>query len=701
MKPIASIIVLLMATSLFAQQKETFDLVTYSPPNGWKKEVTENTISYTNINKSSWCRIGIIKSTISKGSIEQDFESEWEELIVKNYKPTGARQLNEVQEDDGWSVKDGGTPFTFNNTEAMALLTTMSGFDRCVSIVATTNSQDYLKDIQAFIASVDLIKPEIIPTETPTETPNGNNDINSIIGTWGKTGSVNPSYNDAYATSIAGYSTDQYTFYSNGTYYFVSKTFGMSFAKILLVKENGTYQISENNITITPQQSVLETWSKKDSIDNLGRPAGGDKWGKLLSSQKRTVERVTYQFTKHYFSGIQLWNLVLQAEKTTQRDGPHSNNNTFSNAWYYSPISSSNPVIELPYGEQIKTNANSSIIGTWGVSLVVPYRSGTEGTAGSTIKQYTFNFNGTYTFYSKTFRYRYENLILIKENGTYQINGNTLTINPQQSVIESWSKKDGTDMWGNLLSTQDRTLEKITYQFTKDYSSGVQEWNLVLQADKVTQRDGPFSSSTTFSNAWYYAPISSRNPIIELPTGEQIPAEVIKKEPVQQTVTNNNTPILGTWVHSETDNSNYRVQNGVISYITRQYTFNANGTYLFYTKTYDPLLDKTLLGMENGTYQISENNIIVNPQKSVLEAWTKIDNRDEWGKKLNTQSIPLEKTTYQFTKNYSEIMKRWELVLQTSKETKRDGYFSSNKTFSNAYYYATVAFNNKAIELPN
>ena len=46
-------------------------------------------------------------------------------------------------------------------------------------------------------------------------------------------------------------------------------------------------------------------------------------------------------------------------------------------------------------------------------------------------------------------------------------------------------------------------------------------------------------------------------------------------------------------------------------------------------------------------------------------------------------------------------MKRWELVLQTATETKRDGHFTSNNTFSNAYYYAAVADNNKAIELPD
>jgi hypothetical protein len=150
-------------------------------------------------------------------------------------------------------------------------------------------------------------------------------------------------------------------------------------------------------------------------------------------------------------------------------------------------------------------NNNAAIIGTWGISMVVPYRSGTEGTAGSNIRQYTFNANGTYYFYIKTFRYRYDKLLLTREYGTYQISGNNITISPQKSVIESWSKKDGTDKWGNLLSSQNKTLEKITYQFSKQYFSGIQEWNLVLQANQETERDGHFNGGSAFSNAWLYS----------------------------------------------------------------------------------------------------------------------------------------------------------------------------------------------------
>ena len=154
-------------TNLFAQ-KETFDIIAYSPPAEWKKEVTENIISYTKINNKnkSWCRIGIVKSTISKGNIEADFESEWQDLIIRNYNPTEVPIMNEVHETDGWKVKEGVVKFKFNNTDAQAMLTTISGFNRCASIIITLNNQEYVCDIDTFLRSVEFKKMEIA-TQTP------------------------------------------------------------------------------------------------------------------------------------------------------------------------------------------------------------------------------------------------------------------------------------------------------------------------------------------------------------------------------------------------------------------------------------------------------------------------------------------------------------------------------------------------------
>jgi len=65
----------------------------------------------------------------------------------------------------------------------MAVLTTASGYDRCVSIVAVTNNKDYLKDVQELIASVELIKPAIAssPTETNKLQTEQQNSVNTPL----------------------------------------------------------------------------------------------------------------------------------------------------------------------------------------------------------------------------------------------------------------------------------------------------------------------------------------------------------------------------------------------------------------------------------------------------------------------------------------------------------------------------------------
>jgi hypothetical protein len=301
-------------------------LISYSPPLGWKKDVTENITTYTGINNitKNWCRIGIVKSTNSKGNIVADFESEWKGLIIKNYNPTDAPKINEVRESDGWKIKEGVTKFRFNNADALAMLTTISGFDRCASIVITMSSQDYLKDIDMFLTSVEYKKMNTAPQPAAAE---NNADNASIIGIWQATASDQSSYR--VNNGVMNYITRQYTFNANGTYTFVSKAFDPLMDQILLGKENGKYQINGNNLIIVPGESVIEAWSKKD---------GKDEWGKMINSQNQAQENVSYRFNKHFFNGTRKWSLVLQGDNATRRDGPFSGNTAFANSWIYDTV---------------------------------------------------------------------------------------------------------------------------------------------------------------------------------------------------------------------------------------------------------------------------------------------------------------------------------------------------------------------------
>ena len=322
----------MVSTSLFAQ-KETYDLITYSPPKGWQKEVKETLILYTTVDKknNSWCQIGIVKSTNSKGSIDKDFESEWQDLVVKQYNPAGKPQLTDVQEANGWKVLAGVGKFVFNNNDAIVMLTTASGNGRCVSIVSITNSQDYISQIETLLNSVELKAIEQVGLQKGTTNAGENS---PVVGSWGKSNTVSQ-INNRFGNY--SYNKQQYTFKADGSYIFVAKTYNEQYSETFLIKENGNFVIKGNTITISPKNSVIEAWSKKNGADN---------WNQLKSTQKRPLETVSYQFS------IAENNLLLQTDKQTQRDGSFNTGNTYR----YGPPGTFTAIV-LPEGDKLTSEA--------------------------------------------------------------------------------------------------------------------------------------------------------------------------------------------------------------------------------------------------------------------------------------------------------------------------------------------------------
>ncbi|HLN73867.1 MAG TPA: hypothetical protein VK205_11270 [Prolixibacteraceae bacterium] len=324
MKTLLTLILNLLVTAVIAQS-ETFDLTSYTLPSKgeWKKEVKENVVSYTKTDnvKRTWCQIGIYRSTASKGSIEADFDSEWQLLIATPYNIQAEPKSGGIQEAEGWKIKVGSGTFSFNNSNAQAILAVMSGNDRVVSIVAINNSQDYMSQIKSLLESVKLTIPE-----TKSELlPISDSETSAITGSWGKSNSVGQ-INNRFGNY--SYNKQQYYFNSNGTYTFLGKNYSEQYNETLLIKESGKYSVNGNNLTINPENSVIEAWSKKN---------GGDNWNMLKTSQQRPLEKFTYKFA------IEEKNLVLQADRETQRDGRFSNGNTYS----YGPPGTFTP-IKLP-----------------------------------------------------------------------------------------------------------------------------------------------------------------------------------------------------------------------------------------------------------------------------------------------------------------------------------------------------------------
>jgi hypothetical protein len=248
---------------------------------------------------------------------------------VKPFHPATAPELSPSESADGWSVQIGVAPFDYNGAQTAAMLVTTSDFRRCMSIVVITNTDEYQSVVEKFLSSVDLAKQATTSeTNRAAQQPQSNSNSNnvSIVGSWGKSNSV-AQVNNRYGGSYS-YNKQQYTFNANGTYSFVGKNYSEQYDETLLIKETGTYSISNMTLIITPQTSVIEAWSKKD---------GGDNWKQLKTSQKRVLEKATYKFALIDRS------LILETDRETERDGRFSNGNSYT----YGPPGTFTPV-KLP-----------------------------------------------------------------------------------------------------------------------------------------------------------------------------------------------------------------------------------------------------------------------------------------------------------------------------------------------------------------
>ncbi|RAW02850.1 hypothetical protein [Pseudochryseolinea flava] len=158
---------LLMAVGSFAQQ-QTYDLLSFTPPSGWTKITRENAIafSFTDNVKRTWAQISIVKSTVSKGNMENDFQSEWKDLAVTPYGTSQQPQAIDKQVFNGWNFWSGSGKFVFNNENANLILSSFSDGQRCISFVIMSNTTAYGAKFDAFIASIQISQPTVVNTSS-------------------------------------------------------------------------------------------------------------------------------------------------------------------------------------------------------------------------------------------------------------------------------------------------------------------------------------------------------------------------------------------------------------------------------------------------------------------------------------------------------------------------------------------------------
>jgi hypothetical protein len=312
----------------WAQATETFDIATFQPPKGWTRQTGQNTIQFSAANETDYCLITLYRSIPGIGNAKENSDAAWKTLVKEAVNISTAPKFVSLTGFRGWEIYTTHAPFEKSGSNGVAMLVTASGFGKMMNALILTDTQAYESEIAAFLGSIDLKAQQSKPAGETNS---------AIVGQWGVAHSDQSSF--AVSNGISGYIKKQYTFNPDGTYEFLIKTFAYTSTNLLFTKETGTYQLSGNTLTVTPQKSYIQAWTKARVIGGDGRSSETDEWGKLVSTQSRTLEKTIYEVSKNYLSGIDKWQLLMKSAKPTERDGPFSGGAAFPNTWFYETTS--------------------------------------------------------------------------------------------------------------------------------------------------------------------------------------------------------------------------------------------------------------------------------------------------------------------------------------------------------------------------
>lgn len=156
-------------------QTETWDITTYTPPKGWKKEMKGSVVNYTFTDKAknTYCIIGLYAGSPSSGDAATDFKNEWSQLVVKTLGAEANPKTETDATQKGRIAVWGASLFKNQGVDNIVLLTSFSVFAKVVSVVALMNSLDFQAEVQKFLDGITFSRPPAATASTPAAARTG------------------------------------------------------------------------------------------------------------------------------------------------------------------------------------------------------------------------------------------------------------------------------------------------------------------------------------------------------------------------------------------------------------------------------------------------------------------------------------------------------------------------------------------------
>jgi len=193
MRKIIIFLSLLFSVNIYAQT-DTFDIVSFAPPLSWKRATQAGWISFTASSGKSFCVIGLYKSRPIAAITENEFLTEWKDLVNTPLGIIIAPVVKRSQQ-NGCTVFSGSSSVTTTQSGTyMVQLVSFAADGKIISAIVNSAGDLFKKESDAFLASFTLLKKEpIIPIPVSTKaetkantntTKEGKMDYSGISGVW-------------------------------------------------------------------------------------------------------------------------------------------------------------------------------------------------------------------------------------------------------------------------------------------------------------------------------------------------------------------------------------------------------------------------------------------------------------------------------------------------------------------------------------
>lgn len=137
-------------------QAEKFDIVTFTAPKGWTKEVNTSAVQFgKDDGKGSIALIMLLRHVPAGADPKENFSLAWKEIVEK-LVTAGAPQFAPEEKANGWTITSGSAPYEADGKKGAVMLVSASGGAKTVNAVILANSNAFQGEIAAFIGSIKL-----------------------------------------------------------------------------------------------------------------------------------------------------------------------------------------------------------------------------------------------------------------------------------------------------------------------------------------------------------------------------------------------------------------------------------------------------------------------------------------------------------------------------------------------------------------